>query len=183
MVFHSATDPAELRRCLGQFATGVTIVACRAGNARHGATVNAFSAVSLDPPLVLVALDRRSKVCAYLEGQPFSVTVLGADESRLAPHFAGQARAWPEPQWIDSGCVPRLAGGVAHITCRPWTRYDAGDHVLYLGEVQEFSYQADADPLLYHCGLLRSFGAFPGDSVWPRTLDSPESGLTWRPPR
>jgi flavin reductase (DIM6/NTAB) family NADH-FMN oxidoreductase RutF len=72
MVFHSATDPAELRRCLGQFATGVTIVACRAGNARHGATVNAFSAVSLDPPLVLVALDRRSKVCAYLEGQPFS---------------------------------------------------------------------------------------------------------------
>lgn len=110
----------ELRRCLAQFATGVTVVGCRAGHARHGATVNAFTAVSLDPPLILVAVDRRS---------------------------------------------------------RPWASYDGGDHTLYLGEVREFGYQADAEPLLFHSGQYRSLGAPLGAAPWAGTLDSPET--TW----
>jgi flavin reductase (DIM6/NTAB) family NADH-FMN oxidoreductase RutF len=116
-----------------------------------------------------------------LEGRPFSVTVLAAQERELGLHFAGMARARPEPQWIDVGHVPRLAGGVACLICRPWASYDGGDHVLYLGEVAEFSYQAAADPLLFHSGLLRSFSASRGGTLWLGTLDSPESGLSWRP--
>src|SRR5256885_12465234 len=63
----SGVELQRLRRCLGHFATGVTIVTTRSGDTVHGATVNAFTAVSLEPPLVLVSLDRRSTACAYLE--------------------------------------------------------------------------------------------------------------------
>ena len=170
-------DRRELRRCLAQFATGVTVVGCRAGHARHGATVNAFTAVSLDPPLILVAVDRRSKVCAYLKDQPFSVTVLAARAHGVALHFAGQAQARPDPEWVDGQAAPWLAGGVARLVCRPWASYDGGDHTLYLGEVREFGYQAGAEPLLFHSGQYRSLGAPLGAAPWAGTLDSPET--TW----
>ena len=174
------TERRELRRCLGQFATGVTVVGCWAGNVRHGATVNAFTAVSLDPPLVLVALDRRSKASAYLEGRPFSVTVLAAHAHEVALHFSGRAQKCPDLEWVDAGAAPRVAGGVAALVCSPWASYDGGDHILYLGEVQEFSYQADTDPLIFHSGLFRSVGGQPGGTPWSGTLDSPEAGVGWR---
>jgi flavin reductase (DIM6/NTAB) family NADH-FMN oxidoreductase RutF len=175
-------DARELRRCLAQFATGVTVVGCRSGNSRHGATVNAFTAVSLDPPLILVAVDRRSRVCAYLRGRPFSVTVLASGAHEVALHFAGRTQACPRPEWVESRSVPRLAGGVAWLACRPWASCDGGDHVLYLGEVQDFSYQRGSNPLLFHSGLFRSFGTSPCETPWLGTLDSPESTVGWRMP-
>lgn len=69
-------DPRQLRNCLGHFASGITVISCETEGEPHGATVNAFSAVSLDPPLVMVSLDRRTKACDYLDGAPFAVNVL-----------------------------------------------------------------------------------------------------------
>jgi flavin reductase (DIM6/NTAB) family NADH-FMN oxidoreductase RutF len=172
-------DRGELRSCLGQFATGVAVVGCQAGTVRHGATVSAFTAVSLDPPLILVALDRRSKACAYLQGRPFSVTVLAAGAHQLALHFAGQADGPPGPEWVDAGTAPRVAGGVAWLICGPWASYDGGDHVLYLGEVKDFGFHADADPLLFHSGHFRSVAGLAGGMPWPGTLDSPEPAASW----
>src|SRR3954465_7893460 len=86
-----AIHPRELRQCLGHFTTGVTVITCAgADGAPHGATVNAFTAVSLEPPLVLVSLDRRSRLCALLEAAPFTVNVLEASQKDLALHFAGR---------------------------------------------------------------------------------------------
>jgi len=155
------TEPSNphkaLRSCLGHFATGVTVVTCRTGTARHGATVNAFTAVSLDPPLVLVALDRRSKASEYLAGAPFAVNVLAADAATTALHFAGRAQTGLEPAWIDEGLAPRLGGASAWLVCTPWAGYDGGDHVLFVGQVREFGV-GPAEPLLFHRGRFRRPG-------------------------
>ena len=78
-------DPRELRNAFGGFATGVTVVTCENDEGQaHGATVNAFTAVSLDPPLAQVTLGRTSKACQLLEGQPFAVNILADDQLDVA---------------------------------------------------------------------------------------------------
>jgi hypothetical protein len=68
---------------------------------------------------------------------------------------------------------------VAFLACTPWASYDGGDHVLFLGQVQQFGHQVGADPLLFHPGLFRSIGSPLGDTPWLGTLDSPESTVGW----
>lgn len=170
-------DPRKLRTCLGHFATGVTVVTCDGEGTPHGATVNAFTALSLDPPLVLVALDRRAKVAGYVAGRPFTVNVLRSSQRDVALHFAGRPTAgpvaWERP---DPDLAPRLPGALATIACRPWRDYDGGDHLLCLGEVGEFDWQ-DGDPLVFHAGRLRPLGPAPHTPPWLESADCPE--LSW----
>lgn len=179
-----AIDPKELRRCLGHFTTGVTVITCLGTDGEpHGATVNAFTAVSLDPPLVLVSLDRRSRLCGLVETeqQPFTVNVLEAAQKDLAMHFAGRPNQ--EVTWLpDSACgAPRLDGALAHVSCTPWQAYDGGDHVLYLGEVQEFVINP-GKPLLFHTGKFHHLGADHQPLLWAGSADGPE-GQAWIPNR
>src|SRR5947209_4481567 len=109
----------DLRRCLGRFATGVTIVTMGNGSAVHGLTVNAFSSVSLDPPLVLIVIDKQARGHRLLQGQPFAVNVLGADHETLARHFAGQRVDGVTPHWIHGFVAPRLRGALAYVECMP----------------------------------------------------------------
>ena len=96
-------EPRELRDAFGQFATGVTVVTCTNEEGEpHGATVNAFTAVSLDPPLAQVTLGRTSRACQFLDGRPFAINVLAADQLDVAWHFAGRPAAETPagpPQW------------------------------------------------------------------------------------
>lgn len=163
----------RLRRCLGHFATGVTVVTTRQGDTVHGATVNAFTAVSLEPPLVLVSLDRRSTACGYLENAWFCVNVLNADQEDLAQHFAGRPVGLEEVSWVDPEGVPRLAGTLAHLVCSPWASYDGGDHVLHVGEVREFDV-ARGTPLIFYRGDLRELGDTLDQAAWMGSLDCPE---------
>jgi flavin reductase (DIM6/NTAB) family NADH-FMN oxidoreductase RutF len=167
-------DPRELRDCLGHFASGVTVVTCDGDGKPHGATVNAFSAVSLEPPLVLVSLDRRSRACAYLGDRRFAVNVLKADQDALALHFAGQPMADGVP-WVQAdGSAPRLAGSLAHVACRPWASYDGGDHVLHLGVVEDFEFSG-GDPLVFYRGRFRYLGQAFESVPWIESLDCPSS--------
>lgn len=143
----------ELRDCLGHFATGVTVVTCEINGEKHGATVNSFTAVSLDPPLVLVSLDRRSKACQRLDNRPFVVNVLREDQSDIAVHFAGIPATSLVP-WNGT----KLKDALAHIVCVPWRSYDGGDHVLYLGEVKEIEVH-QGEPLVFYRGAFREVGA------------------------
>ncbi|MER6992094.1 flavin reductase family protein [Saccharopolyspora hirsuta] len=167
-------DPRELRNCLGHFTTGVTVVTCDVDGSPHGATVNAFSAVSLDPPLVLVSLDRRSKAARYLDGRPFTVNVLRSQQDALALHFAGRpmpdAVPWAEPAHGS----PRLADCLAHLSCRPWASYDGGDHVLHLGHVEELTYGGGA-PLVFFRGQFRHLGPAFEAAPWLESGDCPGS--------
>lgn len=167
-------DPRDLRRCLGNFVTGVTVVTCDGDGVPHGATVNAFSAVSLDPPLVLVSLDRRAKVCQYLDGAPFTVNVLAEPQDEVALHFAGKPMTG-EPDWQrpDPDLSPRLAGALATVSCRPWCGYDGGDHVIYLGEVVEATVD-EGTPLVFYRGGFRHLGPIYEAAPWLESGDCPE---------
>jgi flavin reductase (DIM6/NTAB) family NADH-FMN oxidoreductase RutF len=168
-------ESRELRDCLGHFTTGVTVVTCLADGEPHGATVNSFTAVSLDPPLVLVALARHTRACRYLDGAPFTVNVLRRRQDDLARHFAGRPCAVPV-EWVPG--TERLAAALAYLTCLPWRSYDGGDHRLFLGEVTGFEHH-DGDPLVFYRGAFRPLGEPFEAAPWLGSLDSPDAG--WLP--
>jgi len=150
-----AIDPKHFRRTLGRFATGVTVVTVARPEGPHGMTANAFLSVSLDPPLVLVSVDRRARMHAYLEeAQRYGVSVLARDQEVAARHFAGKPRAGFEPQfrWVEG--VPLLEGAVAQIVCDVWERIPAGDHTLVLGRVRWLDYW-EREPLVFFGGDFR----------------------------
>ena len=135
----------HFRGSLGRFATGVAIVTFESApdaaeaSVRRGITVNSFTSVSLDPPLVLVSFARATASHDELAGRPFTVNVLGAEQESLARHFAG--RPSNEPEWVEGDRSPRLSRVLAWFDCMPWAEYDGGDHTLYIGEVANFDYR------------------------------------------
>lgn len=134
------SSPAQyLRGSFARFATGVAVVTFEASTGRHGITVNSFTSVSMEPPLVLVSIALNSTSHDELAGKNFTVNVLGAEQESLAMHFAGKPNQ--EPTWVDTSFAPRLAGALSWFTCTPWAEYDGGDHTLYVGEVQDYDYR------------------------------------------
>ncbi len=136
----SAQRAHHYRGSLGRFATGVAIVTFDGVTKRHGITVNSFTSVSMDPPLVLVSIARTTKAHDELANRPFTVNILGAEQRQLATHFAG--RPGPEPRWVEGATAPRLWNVLAFFECKPWAAYDGGDHTLYIGEVVDFNYRS-----------------------------------------
>jgi flavin reductase len=137
----------SLRSCLGRFATGVVVVTFDGPDGPRGVTVNSFTSVSMEPPLVLVAVARGARSHDTLKGRPFCVNVLGAEQEPIARQFAGTGCG--TAVWVEDVSVPRLAGVLAHLECRPWRHYDGGDHTLFLGEVVGFDYR-DGAALGFH---------------------------------
>lgn len=129
------------------------MVTFEADDGPRGFTVNSFTSVSMNPPLVLVSVARAAKSHEALKGRGFCVNVLGAEQEPLARMFAG-GRAGTAI-WHEGEIAPRLAGVLAHLECRPWRDYDGGDHTLFLGEVAGFDYR-DGDALGYHSSQFTS---------------------------
>jgi flavin reductase (DIM6/NTAB) family NADH-FMN oxidoreductase RutF len=151
--------PDELRQALGRFVTGVTIVTCRDENGEPvGLTANSFNALSLDPPLVLWSLRQASSaIAAFTNASHFAVNVLAADQVDLSRRFARPSSAKFEAgAWTDGhGRAPLLAGCVAVFECRRRSHHAAGDHLLFIGEVERIGGTADT-PLVYHAGHYRT---------------------------
>jgi flavin reductase (DIM6/NTAB) family NADH-FMN oxidoreductase RutF len=147
----AAADSRSLRQCLGHFATGVAVATYEAADhTPKGLTVNSFTSVSLDPPLILLCLSKRSKAIGLLPKIPFAVNVLGADQHHLAGHFAGRpSGAMPVFRRLDD--IPLLERSLAWMTCVPWSNHDAGDHVIVVGRVREFGV-TQQDPLCFYRG-------------------------------
>lgn len=127
------------RGSLGRFATGVAVVTFDGASGRRGITVNSFTSVSMDPPLVLVSIARSAQSHDELVGRSFAVNILGAEQQALAGHFAGHPTM--APTWVDGGIAPRISGVLSYFLCTPWAAYDGGDHTLFLGEVVDFDYR------------------------------------------
>ncbi len=151
-------DRRDFRRALGQFATGVTVVTARTTDGRKvGVTVNSFSSVSLDPPLVLWSLSRQAPSFAdFTHATHFAVNVLAASQHHLSRQFST-----PLPDKFSGvefaegpAGVPLLRGVNAHFVCRNVRQYDGGDHVIFLGEVEDYKY-SDGEPLVFHSGRYR----------------------------
>lgn len=158
-------DGRLLRNSLGHFATGVTVVTYEIDGEQLGLTLNAFTAVSLDPPLILVSLDRRSNASKNLEGRPFVVNILSGAQLQHAMNFAGKPQQDCIIDWHDCtpGQPPRLAGCAGYFECAPWHSYDGGDHILHLGEVKDFGVAPDVEPLLFYGGKFRTVGGYADD--------------------
>ncbi|MGH3873072.1 MAG: flavin reductase family protein [Pseudonocardiaceae bacterium] len=169
-------DSRRLRDCLGKFSTGVTVVTVQNGDLVHGATVSSFTSVSLDPPLVMVCLNRRSRMCARLAGSAFGVNVLAADQRELALHFAGRSKLERMVSWEQSDQSPMISGCVAHLACSPWASYDGGDHILHLGEVRYFEFR-NGEPLVFYGGAFRELGGVSDEIAWIGSFDCPTEGI------
>jgi flavin reductase (DIM6/NTAB) family NADH-FMN oxidoreductase RutF len=147
-------DPrVALRRTLGMFATGVTVITTRERAQVHGMTANAFMSVSLEPPLVLISVDRRTKMCALLhEGRNYGVSVLCETQSALSDRFAGRTvDNAPEPRFEMIHDTPLVEGALAHVVANITRSYWGGDHSLFLGRV-EYARYSEGTPLLFHGG-------------------------------
>jgi flavin reductase (DIM6/NTAB) family NADH-FMN oxidoreductase RutF len=149
-------DPRELRSAFGSFATGVTVVTSLAADGSLlGITVNSFSSVSLDPPLVSFSVDRGAfSLAAFQAAGCFAINVLSTDQEDISNRFAKAS----DDKWADvtfdtweTGC-PILPGTLASFDCRTWQTYDGGDHVIFVGEVAQMSLNSDLDPLLFFRG-------------------------------
>jgi flavin reductase (DIM6/NTAB) family NADH-FMN oxidoreductase RutF len=141
----------ELRAVMGRFATGVTVITTMHRDTIHGMTANAFLSVSLRPPLVLVSLGR----CRMGEMLPrtkrYGVSVLAHDQEHFAAHFAGQRTSPVAPEFEFERGIPLLGGALAHLVCRVVDVHAAGDHELWIGEVEHL-YERDDEPLLFYTG-------------------------------
>ncbi|MFD2762702.1 flavin reductase family protein [Micromonospora eburnea] len=160
--------PAErrlLRRAFGTFATGVTVVTV-GGEQPHGMTANSFTSVSLDPPLVLVCVDKSAVMHACLDNVPvFGISVLAAGHAEVARYFADPRRPVGPAEFAGIAAVPgertgapMIADALAWFECERWRRYDGGDHTIVVGRLLSFAQPATGQALLFHHGRLGATG-------------------------
>nr|WP_301650507.1 flavin reductase family protein [Streptomyces arenae] len=150
-------DTRALRGSLGQYATGVAVVTYQSDDGPRGATINSFTSVSMDPPLILVSFARSTTTAQLLGDRPFTVNVLAANQLDVALQFAGRQQTGLQVPWSPTAQVPRLLGTVAWLQCKPWATYDGGDHVLFVGEIVHHDCRR-GEPLLFHRGTFRMIG-------------------------
>ena len=149
-------DLHTFRETLGLFVTGVTVITTRdASGAPVGITANSFNSVSLDPPLILwsVGLNALS-LKAFSEADAFAVHILRDDQAELSQRFAKSGADKFSGLHIESGLldVPLLPDCAARLECRPYAKHEAGDHILFIAEVERLASDLDAMPLVYHGG-------------------------------
>jgi flavin reductase (DIM6/NTAB) family NADH-FMN oxidoreductase RutF len=154
-------DPKLLRRAMGAFATGVTVVAARdAAGGAHGLTANSFTSVSLDPPLVLWCLgDRSDAYELFAAASSYGVSILGSGEAATALRFAGKGDQQIAPEEYRTAVTgaPLLLGALAMLDCEVRERIPAGDHLILLAEVKAVSVH-EGDGLTY---FRSRFGTAP----------------------
>lgn len=152
----SSFDSREFRDALGRFATGVAVVtAVSATGEKLGLTISSFNSVSLSPPLVLWSLmQSSSSLAAFRQVRHFAVNVLSAEQQSLAEQFARRdADRWAGVAYMQGASgTPLLDGVIATFECRSHRQIDAGDHVIFIGEVLYCTHRMGVPPLLYHGG-------------------------------
>ena len=153
-----AIDPRELRNVFGVFATGVTIITTNDVNGKpFGLTANSYTSLSLDPPLVLVCVDKKVDCYACFEqSKVFAVNFLAEDQEQLSTRFATKGIEKFEGVPIRQGSigVPLLEGAIGFIECKLVSGYEGGDHTIYVGEVQAASASGER-PLLFFKGKYK----------------------------
>ncbi len=149
----------ELRRTFGCFATGVTVVTCRVGARTHGITINSFTSVSLDPPLILICIDRNTIAYQLLpEAGALVVNVLAESQRHISDYFA--KRLAPDsndelaglPYVAGETGAPILDGTIAFLECRIAEIHPAGDHDIFVAEVVDAQIRSNEAPLVFHRG-------------------------------
>ena len=154
----SGVSPDEFRSVLSAYATGVTVVTAVGPQGPSGATANAVTSLSLDPPMMLACLDRGSRTLTSVRAQGrFGVNALAAGQADLARRYSGkhpEPEKWAEVEWSERQGLPRLDGALVWIACELRDLIDGGDHLVLTGNVIEAEAR-DGQPLLFHRGDYR----------------------------
>ena len=154
--------PADFRRVVGNFATGITVLTVeRQPGQVHGMTASSFTSVSLQPMMILVCIDHNARLLSFLKEQRrFGVNILRDTQQTFSEHFAKPNQEAEENerlgikfQWSPSG-IPLLAGALAQLACIVTAEYPAGDHALFLAEVESLE-ASEGEPLVHHRGKYR----------------------------
>ncbi len=164
-------DTRSLRDVLGCYATGVAVIATRTAALQHvGVTVNSFSSLSLDPPLVLFSLVKTAGVLTHFQqAAHFSVNILSHKQETLSNMFARPSTAsWSSVDYVDGedGCA-LLAGCLAQLECRRQEEIDGGDHRIFMGAVVRYHLFAPAHPLLFYRGRYGTYARNEWDIAPP----------------
>lgn len=149
-------DSEQLRRAMRAWTTGVTVVTAKYEDQQYGMTVNSFTSISLEPPLISVALRQLTHTHEFVERSgEFAVTILSADQKELADRFAGK---FPEIKDRFEGLptetlvldIPLLKGGIAYFNCRVVNSMPVGENTLFVAEVIAVRGEGEGIPLVYH---------------------------------
>ncbi|HEY2117639.1 MAG TPA: flavin reductase family protein [Candidatus Acidoferrum sp.] len=155
-------NPQLFRRVVGHFATGITVITVeREPGLVHGMTANSFTSVSLDPLLILICVDHNARLLSFLEVQGrFGVNILKDNQQSVSEYFAkplqdyqANERSGIRFRWTDGG-IPLLEDSLAYLACNVVAKHPAGDHTLFLAEVETMDV-GEGNPLLYHMGKYR----------------------------
>ena len=162
-------NPTEFRKAMGAFATGVTIITVDLDGEVHGMTANAFTSVSLDPMLVLVCVDHSTRTHAHLHAKKrFGINVLCEDQRAISEYYARPERTHEHAE-AEAGArfdrtqhgTPMLLGALAYLECRLQSAEEAGDHTIFIAEVEDVVLR-EGDPLLFFRGKYRKVGEETG---------------------
>jgi flavin reductase (DIM6/NTAB) family NADH-FMN oxidoreductase RutF len=151
-------SPERFRNALGVYATGVTVVTAVGPEGPSGATANAVTSLSLEPPMMLACLDRGSRTLTSVRAQGrFGVNALAAGQADLARRFSAKnpgSEKWAGVEWSDQHGLPRLTGALVWVACELRDLIDGGDHLILTGNVLEAE-AGEGQPLLFHRGDYR----------------------------
>ncbi len=159
-------NPSDFRKAMGAFATGVTIITVDLDGEVHGMTANAFASVSLEPMLVLVCVESVTRTHAHLHAKKrFGINVLSEDHRAISDYYARPERSHEHAE-AEAGArfdrtshgTPILHGALAYLECRLQSAEQAGDHSIFIAEVEDVVVR-DGDPLLFFRGKYRKVGA------------------------
>lgn len=149
----------QFRSALGHFASGVTVVTMANGDRLAGLTVSAFTSVSLNPPYVLVCIDKQSSTLDLLRAaKAFAVNLLSDNQVDLSNRFASKSedKFSGVPYRLGQLAVPILDNTLGFVECRLVQEIDAGDHIIFMGQVEQADVNIDKQPLLYYHGKYRT---------------------------
>jgi flavin reductase (DIM6/NTAB) family NADH-FMN oxidoreductase RutF len=148
----TAVTSQAFKQTLGRFASGITVVTMQHHNEVRGITVSAFLSVSLEPPLVLVSIDKKAHSHErMMVVEHYGVSILSEGQQALSNHFAGRdPNVTPAFEMLDG--FPVLEGALAQLLCKTVQKVDAGDHTLFIGQIEHLKWQENGKPLVYFHG-------------------------------
>ena len=154
-------DSRAFRNACGAFGTGVTVVTTRIAETEHGMTANAFMSISLEPPLIAVSIGEKARMLGHLRSaRRFAVSILRQGAQDIALHFAGRPNDDLDLRFRDLAGLPVICGSAAAFAATVTQEVPAGDHVVFIGRVDQMAHEASERPLMFHAGRFRRLYEF-----------------------
>lgn len=161
-------DAIAFRNACGGFATGVTVITTRNAETEHGMTANAFMSISLDPPMIAISIAKTAKMLSRIqEAQRFAVSILPEETETLALHFAGRPHDSVTDPFVDFDNLPVPRDACVAFATHVTHEVEAGDHVIFVGQVSAMHNDPERPPLIFHKGR---FAKIHDEELARRTL-------------